>query len=160
MDESDNPVTINRRFELDAGHRLSRHDFKCQNFHGHRYKYEVEIRGIPDAESGYVIDFSNIKAPIMDAFDHNFLFNQNDPLLKSGVIDMIQAEQAKEPYLMDCEPTVENIARESIRLIWESMATQEQLNVTSITMAVWETPNCDVEMRAISPPGEASYRVI
>ena len=153
------PVTITRHFELDAGHRLAEHNFKCQNVHGHRYIYDIEVTGTPDPTLGYVIDFSNLKSPIMDAFDHNLLLNAADPLLDAGVIDAIEAEQAKTVYQMECEPTVENIAHESVGLIWESMRPTERHNVTEIVIHVAETPNCTVTLTVESEPGSDTYHV-
>lgn len=159
-DYNTDPVSITRRFELDAGHRLSEHDFKCQNFHGHRYKFEVEIGGYPDSDLGYVIDFSNVKAPIMDAFDHDFILNSNDPLLESGAIDAIREIQEHDFYLLDAEPTAENIALEAIHLIWSSMRPQERRNVIEVVLHLWETPNCDVTRRITSSWSEESYEVV
>ena len=152
-------VTITRHFELDAGHRLAYHEFKCQNVHGHRYIYDVEITGYPDPDLGYVIDFSNVKAPVMDAFDHNLLVNRDDPLFDDGVIASIERHQAKTVYQMDCEPTVENIAEESVALIWASMSPAERENVTEIVMRVAETPNCTVELAVESDHGAEEYAV-
>lgn len=154
------PVTIERHFELDAGHRLSEHNFKCQNFHGHRYVFDFTIEGYPDADLGYVIDFSNVKAPIMEAFDHDFILNEDDPLLDSGAIDAIREVQDHDFYLLPAEPTAENIALEAIRLVWESMSGQERMNVTAIEVDCYETPNCKVTRRIESTHLEGTFEVV
>lgn len=151
-------TSIHRHFELDAGHRLSEHNFKCQNLHGHRYVYDITIGGTPDPDLGYVVDFSNVKGPVMDAFDHNFIFNEGDPvadLVSDGVVE----HQEKEPYLLPVEPTVENIAVESLKLMWESFTEKEQRNIHEVTIALNETPNCEVTRVFTSEPGDTEWVV-
>lgn len=158
-DFDQDPVRITRRFGLDAGHRLAEHDFKCQNLHGHRYKFEITIEGYPDPDLGYLIDFSNVKGPVMDAFDHTTILNEDDPLLSGNAIWVIESEQEKEMYLMPAEPTAENIALETIDIIWDSMSDAERRNVTELSVRLWETPNCDVERRAGSATGDEEYSI-
>lgn len=151
-------TTINRHFELDAGHRLSKHNFKCQNLHGHRYVYDISISGVPNPELGYVVDFSNVKGPIMDTFDHNFLFNEEDPvvdILEEGVLP----HQKKTPYTMPAEPTVENIAVESFRLMWDSFSTMERRAIDEVRIHLYETPNCEVIRVFQSDLGKEDWRV-
>lgn len=150
---------IHRRFELDAGHRLSEHNFKCQNLHGHRYQYEVTIGGYPDETTGYVVDFSNVKGPVMDAFDHNFLFNEDDPVIDLLVGDLYNYQNA-DPYLLPVEPTVENIAIESFRLMWGSFSEAERKAITEVRIQLHETPNCDVLRRFSSERGATEYYVV
>lgn len=159
-DYDTDPVSIERHFELDAGHRLSEHNFKCQNLHGHRYVFDITIEGYPDADLGYVIDFSNVKSPIMEAFDHNFIFNEDDPLATGTVRERVEAQQAKEVYLLAAEPTAENIALEAIDLIWQSMSGQERMNVTGMEVDLYETPNCKVTRRVESTHQEDHYGVV
>lgn len=149
--------TVERHFELDAGHRLAKHDFKCQNLHGHRYIFDVTITGKVSKDTGLLMDFSHIKNPVMEAFDHNTILNKDDPLMAiewdSGepnsdmysVASIIGMNQNKDIYTMSGEPTVENIADESAKLIFEAMSRDERNRITEITLEVYETPNCKVE---------------
>lgn len=154
---------VERHFELDAGHRLAKHDFKCQNLHGHRYVFDVEIIGEVDEDTGLLMDFSHIKKPIMEAFDHNTILNEEDPLLDNtvdvGLSDDFDGEghkmlksileqyQEKEIYLLDGEPSVENIADESAKLIFQEMSRDEKERIEEIVLEVYETPNCKVQSR-------------
>ena len=64
---------MTRRVHFNAAHRLDnpRHDAAwnqrtygvCNNpnWHGHNYELEVTVRGVPDAETGYVIDLGALK---------------------------------------------------------------------------------------------------
>ena len=50
---------------------------KCHEMHGHNYKLEVTVAGKPDSESGYVMDFKElkdiIKNEIIEKVDHQHL---------------------------------------------------------------------------------------
>lgn len=137
--------TVERHFELDAGHRLANHSYKCQNLHGHRYIFDIEVKGEVSDYSGMLMDFSNIKKPIMEAFDHNTLLNEEDEIVgDKGVVEFIEEHQEKEIYLMDREPSVENIADESAKLIFEAMTEDERQRIESLSFEAYETPNCMV----------------
>lgn len=133
---------LTKSFELDAGHRLCKHEYECQNLHGHRYRFEIEIEGAVDPESGMIVDFANVKSPVMDAFDHNFILNEADPIL--AVRDELERQQEKELYVMDGEPTAENIALEAIDLILEALDPAERDRVERIEIELYETPNSTV----------------
>ena len=60
-------LTITRKLEFDAGHRIPDHRSQCRNLHGHRYVLEitlqgdlVETEGAPDR--GMVMDFADVKS--------------------------------------------------------------------------------------------------
>lgn len=135
-------ATLRKTFELDAGHRLSKHDFKCQNLHGHRYQFEVEVEGERHPETGMIVDFANLKSPVMDTFDHNFLLNEDDPILEARSV--LEANQEKSLYLMDGEPTVENIAEEALQIIEDALTDDEQQRVQQLRLTVYETPTSSV----------------
>ena len=100
-------ISVTRRAVFSASHRLHNPEWseeknyevydKCNNpnGHGHNYVMEITVSGIPDPETGYVIDLKRMKRIInenvVDLVDHKHL-NLDVPFLK-GII-----------------PTVENIA--------------------------------------------------
>src|SRR3954452_18448931 len=92
---------IFREFTFEAAHRLPYvpDDHKCSRLHGHSYRIEVRVSGPVGNETGWVLDFADLKAawrPLHDALDHRYL---NDvPGLEN--------------------PTSENLAR----WIWERLA--------------------------------------
>lgn len=137
--------TLKKQFELDAGHRLSEHDFECQNLHGHRYRFEVEVDGDVDEKSGMIVDFAHVKEPVVEAFDHNLLLNERDPLL--AVREELEANQEKELYVMDGEPTAENIAEEALDLILGRLTAAERSRIAEIQVELAETPNCSITRR-------------
>ena len=82
-------VAVFRREHFNAAHRLyypgwddatnSEIFGKCAlpNFHGHNYELEVKVVGVPDANTGYVMDMKLlsdlIKREIHSRFDHKNL---------------------------------------------------------------------------------------
>lgn len=70
-------VTISKRFDFDAAHRLPKlhKGHKCRRLHGHTYKVEIRLRGVPD-ERGFVVDYAEISAawkPVHKLLDHRYL---------------------------------------------------------------------------------------
>ncbi len=82
-------VFVTRKAHFNAAHRLHNPDKsdewnketfgKCnhENWHGHNYIIKVTVAGEPDAETGYVIDLSELKSiietRIVDKCDHKNL---------------------------------------------------------------------------------------
>ena len=69
---------IYKKFQIEAAHRLPNvpDDHKCARLHGHSFVIEVHVSGDVGEESGWVQDFSDIKAafePIYRRLDHNYL---------------------------------------------------------------------------------------
>jgi 6-pyruvoyltetrahydropterin/6-carboxytetrahydropterin synthase len=81
-----NKVAVFRKEHFNAAHRLhnsamseaeNKNVFgKCnnKNYHGHNYELIVQVTGVPNATTGYVMDMkvlSNIiKQEVLDKFDH------------------------------------------------------------------------------------------
>lgn len=101
-------VYVTRKAHFNASHRLHNPDKpdawnarvygKCNNpnWHGHNYLIEVTVAGIPDPDTGYVIDLGTlkeiIKEKVVDPCDHKNL-------------------NLEVPFLQDMIPTSENLAR-------------------------------------------------
>jgi 6-pyruvoyltetrahydropterin/6-carboxytetrahydropterin synthase len=67
-----------KTFRFEAAHSLPNvpPGHKCARLHGHSYRVDVHITGEPDGETGWVIDFGQIKkavAPVLDGLDHRCL---------------------------------------------------------------------------------------
>jgi 6-pyruvoyltetrahydropterin/6-carboxytetrahydropterin synthase len=75
---------IHTQFRFEAAHRLPNvpAGHKCARLHGHSFSATVWVRGDLGAESGWVMDFADIKAafaPLHDQLDHRYL-NEIDGL--------------------------------------------------------------------------------
>ena len=67
-----------KAFTLEAAHRLPHvpPGHKCARLHGHSFRIEIHVEGDVGAESGWVMDFADIKAafrPLYDRLDHHYL---------------------------------------------------------------------------------------
>ena len=107
-------VYITRKEHFNAAHRLYKPEWseeknyevfgKCanKNWHGHNFDLYVTVKGIPDPETGMVVDLKKmskiIKEKVVDVLDHSNL-NEDVPFLK-GIM-----------------PTIENV----IVKIWEQL---------------------------------------
>lgn len=72
------PMDIFKIFTLEAAHRLPNvpEGHKCARLHGHSFRVELHLRGELGPESGWVMDFADIKQafqPLYDRLDHHYL---------------------------------------------------------------------------------------
>jgi 6-pyruvoyltetrahydropterin/6-carboxytetrahydropterin synthase len=85
-------MDIFKRFHIEAAHRLPNvpAGHKCARLHGHSFEVELQVAGEPGADSGWVMDFSEIKQafmPIYERLDHHYL---NDiPGLENPTSEML-----------------------------------------------------------------------
>ncbi len=130
-------VRIYKEVEFDASHRLLQYAGKCHNLHGHRWKVEVWIEGVPDPVSCILLDYARIKQ-VVQRFDHQIVLNAADPMV--GAI-----EQFHPVVVTDGDPTSELLAR----IIADDLDAECRIvgvgaRVTRIR--VWESPNAYAEL--------------
>ena len=145
---------VSREIEFSYGHRLLNYKGKCEHLHGHNGKVLVTMEAPELDDRGMVLDFSEIKRTLSrwidEYLDHRMLLRSDDPL-----VPVLQ--DAGEPmFLMDVNPTAENIAR----LIYQYA---DDHGFPVVEVRVWETPRCfaaycpsgskegKIEWRAIGP---------
>jgi 6-pyruvoyltetrahydropterin/6-carboxytetrahydropterin synthase len=122
---------VTKHIDFCYGHRLLNYDGQCRHLHGHNGRVEVDIASDKLDARGMVYDFSDIKRVVktwVDAnLDHRMLLRKDDPILPT-------LKQMGEPfYLMDENPTAENIAR----LIFDYARSQ---GLPVVEVRLWETP--------------------
>lgn len=71
-------MLVFKEFSFEAAHRLPNvpPDHKCARLHGHSFHVRVTVEGPLGPESGWVMDFADIKAayrPVHDRLDHRYL---------------------------------------------------------------------------------------
>jgi 6-pyruvoyltetrahydropterin/6-carboxytetrahydropterin synthase len=135
-------ITITRRLEFDAGHRIARHESKCRHPHGHRYALEVTCQSPRLDECGRVIDFAKIKEVVgnwlEDNLDHAFLVDERDDVM----LAMLRAGEhgiAFRHFRLPGEPTAENLARLLLAKCRELLS---PLQIMVVRVRLYETPNC------------------
>jgi 6-pyruvoyltetrahydropterin/6-carboxytetrahydropterin synthase len=94
-------MDIFKVFSIEAAHRLPfvPPGHKCGRLHGHSFRIEIHISGSVGLDSGWVMDFADVKRafrPLYEQLDHNYL-NEIEGL---------------------ANPTSENLAR----WIWERLS--------------------------------------
>jgi 6-pyruvoyltetrahydropterin/6-carboxytetrahydropterin synthase len=71
-------MEIFRAFTVEAAHRLPNvpPGHKCSRLHGHSFRIELYLSGPVDPQTGWVMDFADVRAafqPIYDRLDHHYL---------------------------------------------------------------------------------------
>lgn len=71
-------MDIFKQFTIEAAHRLPHvpAGHKCGRLHGHSFRIEIHVAGDPDPDTGWVMDYADIKAtfaPLFDQLDHRYL---------------------------------------------------------------------------------------
>lgn len=136
-------ASVTRFVDIDAGHRVARHESQCRHLHGHRYRLTVTVEGPVKSdgspEHGMVIDFSRVKEALMvvhDDWDHRFLLGDDDPL-----VEMLRDMPGV--VLLDRQPTAENLAALAMKRLSELLS---PLTVSRVVMQ--ETTACSAEVVA------------
>ena len=71
-------MELRKTFQIEAAHRLPNvpTGHKCARLHGHSWSIEVAIEGPVGDDTGWVMDYADLKAAfqlIHDRIDHNYL---------------------------------------------------------------------------------------
>jgi len=126
-------MKIAKEFRWEMGHRLSFHNGKCVNLHGHSYKLLVEFEGLLDT-NGMMIDYYDVKtiiSPIIDKIDHAFMVYEKDtPVIEA--LTNLKSNFVVVPY----QPTAENLCR---YFIDEIKSAGLPNNIREVKVQVFET---------------------
>jgi 6-pyruvoyltetrahydropterin/6-carboxytetrahydropterin synthase len=125
--------TVAREINFCYGHRLLDYAGKCRHLHGHNGRAIIAFDASGLDAHGMVLDFSEIKQVvgrwIDENLDHRMILARCDPAAKT-------LEEMGEPlYLMDANPTAENIAKRIF-----DVAAEHGFPVVEVRL--WETPHC------------------
>jgi len=71
-------MEIFKEFQVEAAHRLPNlpATHKCSHLHGHSFRIAVHVSGEPGPDTGWVMDFAEVKRafqPLYDRLDHHYL---------------------------------------------------------------------------------------
>jgi 6-pyruvoyltetrahydropterin/6-carboxytetrahydropterin synthase len=71
-------MDVFRVFQIEAAHRLPNvpEGHKCARMHGHSFRIEVHVSGPVGQDSGWVMDFADLRQafqPLFDQLDHHCL---------------------------------------------------------------------------------------
>ncbi|MGB4345372.1 MAG: 6-carboxytetrahydropterin synthase QueD [Burkholderiaceae bacterium] len=144
-------LTITRKLEFDAGHRIPDHKSQCRNLHGHRYTLEITLTGAVietegSSDQGMIMDFSDVKAlakqHLVDVWDHAFLVYEKD----HGVRDFLATLPGHKTVVIDQIPTVENLARTAFNILKAAYQDRYGTGLRLHKVVLHETPNCWAEI--------------
>lgn len=78
-------LSITKKFEFEAAHRLPEYDGRCSRVHGHRFQLEVEVSGRvinEGSKRGMILDFGDLKRivqeRVVEKLDHQYLNDLGD----------------------------------------------------------------------------------
>ena len=144
-------ITITRKLEFDAGHRIPDHKSQCRNLHGHRYTIEITLVGEVieeegSSDNGMLMDFADVKSlahqHLVDIWDHAFIVYEKD----IPVRDFLAGIPDHKTVVINKIPTVENLARTAFDILkpvyWDRFGTGLKLH----KLVLHETPNCWAEI--------------
>lgn len=71
-------MEIFKEFSFEAAHRLPHvpEGHKCARLHGHSYRVTIHVRGEVGQQTGWVMDFAEVRAafqPLFEQLDHHYL---------------------------------------------------------------------------------------
>jgi 6-pyruvoyltetrahydropterin/6-carboxytetrahydropterin synthase len=146
-------LTITRKLEFDAGHRIPDHKSQCRNLHGHRYVLEITLVGnVIEQEgcsdNGMIMDFSDVKTlakqHLVDVWDHAFLAYAKD----KAVLEFLATIPGHKTVIIDSIPTVENLARAAFDILKAAYKDHYGTGLHLHKVVLHETPNCWAEITA------------
>lgn len=144
-------LTITRKLEFDAGHRIPDHKSQCRNLHGHRYTLEITLVGAVieeegSSDRGMIMDFSDVKAlakqHLVDVWDHAFLVYAKDEKVR----EFLQSIPGHKTVIIDSIPTVENLAQTAFNILKSAYQDHYGTGLRLHKLVLHETPNCWAEI--------------
>lgn len=147
MKRQEDLISCTRRFQIDTGHRVLGHESKCRVPHGHTYLIDVTCQAQKLDKLGRIIDFGQIKEIVggwLDHhWDHNSIYHKDDPYLQliDKAADALFICGGKLPYVLDRNPTAENLAEHLWRKVNE-LFFMHNINIMCSHIRIYETPNC------------------
>jgi len=138
-----NQVRITRIFSFEAAHALKDYDGPCRNIHGHSYKLLVTVKGAVDPETGFLMDFKELKRIINDTlirlYDHHLMLNEGDDMVKKNISDVVE-----NLVLLPFNPSSENLVISFSELIINTLPK----NVSLHHLKLYETEKSYIEWYA------------
>jgi 6-pyruvoyltetrahydropterin/6-carboxytetrahydropterin synthase len=137
--------TAARKIHFCYGHRVMNHESKCATLHGHNAIVWVHATPINELDQlGRVVDFSVLKDVvggwIDQNWDHTMILFKDD---KKTCELVKEAPSFKPPYILDSNPTAENLAYHLLYEICPKILKGKGIIVHKITF--YETENCYAE---------------
>lgn len=138
--------TVTKSFrDFPAAHRQPEHDGHCRWIHGHNWGFDITLTCIHLDLNGFVFDvgkLQDVKAFLVDTFDHTLLLNETDPHL-ADLRDFMDGGHglaiAKIVVVPNCgmEGLAQYVATE-VQEIIEILPGAEERSVRVLRVTCWE----------------------
>ncbi len=137
-------ITICKRIRTETGHRLTNYHKRCAHLHGHSLLWEVSVSAQLLDETGFIMDFSDLKKILkktVDQVDHAFLFHDQDPIILAlgeyEAVEFLRATNGDSPrlFILPFNPTSENMVEWMSQLLIENLP----YGITLESIKLWET---------------------
>lgn len=147
-------TAVTKEITFDCAHMLSGHRGKCANLHGHTYKVQVAVVGIPKRDEGsdygMVIDFGDLKDVLQDqvvsVYDHAVIFSA-EPFRNEAEEELLAwaRKYSMRHHIVHGRTTSEMMAREMQQDISNAL---RHINIPfdHVSVRVWETPTSFAEV--------------
>jgi len=145
-------MQITKIIHTETGHRLVRYAGKCAHLHGHRLIWEVTVTAPDLDDTGFIMDYSDLKTVLkdtVDMLDHAFIMSIEDPIHvqlgsdNEATAHFLRATNGDTPrlFIVPFNPTSENIVP------WMAIRIQTALpeHVELIKIKMWETESSFTE---------------
>lgn len=150
--------SCSRKIHFCYGHRVMNHESKCATLHGHNgviWIHATPIQGLD--QLGRVVDFSVLKEKVGQwvdhSWDHTMILFKDD----TQTIELVKkAPQFKELFVLDKNPTAENLAHHLLWQVCPTVLKGHGIIVYKITF--WETENCLAE-QSLNPQDPAVLKL-
>jgi len=130
--------SVTKEVHFCYGHRLLSHEGKCRHLHGHNARAMIRLESESLDRLGLVMDFKEIgdyvKSWLDSEIDHNLLLYKEDP-----IVPLLRGA-GERVYVMDANPSAENIAR----LVFEQV---ERGGFPVVEVAIVETDSAVASYR-------------
>ncbi|MEJ8800802.1 6-pyruvoyl trahydropterin synthase family protein [Pontibacter sp. H249] len=142
-------IRLTRLFTFEAAHALQGYDGPCRNIHGHSYKLQVTIIGLPiindeHPKNGMVLDFGDLKQlvqeTILEVVDHALLLRADSDKELVESLRKLHHKLLLTPYQPTCENMLIDFKTRLRKVIPASVALH--------SLKLWETQNSFAEWYA------------
>ncbi|MEB2780483.1 6-carboxytetrahydropterin synthase [Algoriphagus sp. C2-6-M1] len=134
-------ISLTKKIEFEAAHRLSNYQGSCSEIHGHTYKLAATVRGLIDPDTDMILDFKILKSilqlSVLDPLDHALILKENPENRRifsayTGKITWMESEPTSERMIEWMAIKITALLPSTIELI------ELQLYETSGSFTTWK----------------------
>ncbi len=134
-------LAIKTEVSFDSAHRLTFHEGKCKNLHGHTWRVIIELAQDLAKAGDMLVDFGLLKKAIQDKFDHKVIAFSSD-------VDLIAFCESMgfDLIVVDFEPTAENLTKYIANMLVGMCESMYDCILSDLVVEVFETPKSSAKI--------------